>query len=231
MEKNLARLRETVHSVFQCFEIPEEVCFDACWFRKAIDRVSHAYEGTPEPNSLWRNSSYIIVCVSVPFLFNWLQWLGFVGKWTLFTWELGPFSSFPFVRSVVVFMWIGICIIHLTKPAGKEAWKDRSLGVWGLFLLQYLSSPHDCGLKLFRNVISSPWTLICEPRCCHIRRKYTFNGGGSRCINMFKFEEQLQFRIYVISALCSVEDFQRIFCRDAFSTQFLSYVILLLCQE
>lgn len=46
----------------------------------------------------------LCVCVSVPFLFNWLQWLGFIGKWTLFTWELGPFSSFPFVRSVVVFI-------------------------------------------------------------------------------------------------------------------------------
>lgn len=112
--------------------------------------MSHAYEG-----NVWRNTrtKFVVTefivhyCVCFHTVFNWLQWLGFVGKWTLFTWELGPFSSFPFVRSVVVFIWIGVCIIHLTKPAGKEAWKDRSLRVWGLFLLQYLSSPHDCGLK------------------------------------------------------------------------------------
>lgn len=70
-----------------------------------------------------------------------------------------------------------------------------------------------------------------SPAVAILQESTHFNGGGARCINMFKFEEQLQFRIYIIPALYSVEDFQWIFCRDAFSTQFLSYVILLLYQE
>lgn len=55
-----------------------------------------------------------------------------------------------------------------------------------------------------------------SPAVAILQESTHFNVGGASCINMFKFEEQLQFRIYIISALCSVEDIQRIFCRDAF---------------
>ena len=94
--------------------------------------MAHAYEvkyeGTPEPNSWWRNSSYIIVCVSVPFWFNWLQWLGFVGKWTLFTWELGPF--FPFPLSGV--LWCSYELVYASSIwQSLQVRRHERTGRWG----------------------------------------------------------------------------------------------------